>query len=200
MHYYGKKWDDVIFSDEKKFNLDGSNGFRYFWYDIRKEKEIFSKCTFGGGSVMVWGSFETEGATPIVFVQGRMNSESYVDILADNLLPETLLITSGDYLLQQDNASVHVSRTSKSWFDANFVKLLDWPTRTPDLNPMENLWGILAHEVYKNGIQYQNKQELTYSVEKAWIKISKNVLKELSNSMTSRLIKVIEKKGEIINY
>ncbi|GBO08049.1 Transposable element Tc3 transposase [Araneus ventricosus] len=48
----GKKWD-VIFSDEKKFNLDGPNGFRYFWYDLRKEKEIFSKRTFGGGSVMV---------------------------------------------------------------------------------------------------------------------------------------------------
>ncbi|GBL83753.1 Transposable element Tc3 transposase [Araneus ventricosus] len=129
-----------------------------------------------------------------------MNSQSYVDILADNLLPEAPLITSGDYLFQQDNASVHVSQTSKSWFDANFVKLHDWPFRGPDLNPMENLWDILAHEVYKNGIQYQNKQELMSSIEKAWIKISKNILKELSNSMTSKLIKVIEKKGEIINY
>ncbi|GBM33808.1 Transposable element Tc3 transposase [Araneus ventricosus] len=60
MHYYGeKKWDDVIFSDEKKFNLDGPDGFRYFWYDLRKEKEIFSKHTFGGGSVIVWGGFAT---------------------------------------------------------------------------------------------------------------------------------------------
>ncbi|GBN05524.1 Transposable element Tc3 transposase [Araneus ventricosus] len=126
-----------------------------------------------------------------------MKSDSYVHILADNLLPEA----SEDYLLQQDNASVHVSPISKSWFDANFVKLLDWPARSSNLNPMENLWGILAHEVYKNGIQYQNKQELMSFIEKAWIKISKNFLKELSNSMTSRLIKVIEKKREIIiNY
>ncbi|GBL74151.1 hypothetical protein AVEN_231040-1 [Araneus ventricosus] len=79
--------------------------------DLRKEKEIFSKRTFGGGSVMVWGNFVTEGTTPIVFVQGRMNSESYVDILADNLLPEAPLITSEDYLFQQDNASVHVPQT-----------------------------------------------------------------------------------------
>ncbi|GBM36738.1 hypothetical protein AVEN_171851-1 [Araneus ventricosus] len=95
----GKKWDDVILSDEKKFNLDG---FRYFWYDLRKEKEFFSSSifSFGGGSLMVWGGFATEGTTPIVFVQGRMNSESYVDILADNLLPEAPLITSGDYLFQ----------------------------------------------------------------------------------------------------
>ncbi|GBO11000.1 hypothetical protein AVEN_192407-1 [Araneus ventricosus] len=95
-----------------------------------------------------------------------MNSASYVDILADNLLPEAPLITSGYFLFLQDNASLHVSHTSKSWFDANFVKLLDWPARSPDLNPVENLWGILAHEVYKNGIQYQNKQELMSSIKK----------------------------------
>ncbi|GBL94094.1 Transposable element Tc3 transposase [Araneus ventricosus] len=136
-----KKWDEAIFSDEIKFNLDGPDGLLYFWFDLRKEKEIFSKRT-----VMVWGGFATEGTTPIVFVQGRMNSDGYVDILADNLLTEAQLITSGDHLLQQGNASVHVSQTSKSWFDANFVKLLEWP------------------EVYKNGIQYQNKEELMSSI------------------------------------
>ncbi|GBN83252.1 hypothetical protein AVEN_193027-1 [Araneus ventricosus] len=88
---------------------------------------------------MGWGGFATEGTTPIVFVQGRMNSDSYVDVLADNLLPEAPLITSADYLFQQDNASLHVSQTLKSWFRANFVKLIDWPDKSPDLNPMENL-------------------------------------------------------------
>ncbi|GBM70045.1 hypothetical protein AVEN_246123-1 [Araneus ventricosus] len=58
----------------------------------------------------------------------------------------------------------------------------------------------LNHEVYKNGIQYQNKQEFMSSIENAWMKISKNFLQEQSNSMASRLIKVIEKEEEIINY
>ena len=197
----GDKWNDVVFSDEKKFNLDGPDGFKYFWYDLRKEKEIFSKRSFGGGSVMVWAGYAASGTTEIVFLQGKMNSNSYVDMLGDNLLPEAPLITSGDYLFQQDNASIHVSAAAKSWFDANSVKLLtDWPAKSPDLNPIENLWGILAHEVYKNGTQYHNKRELMSSIEKAWKNIPVSTLKKLTSSMTSRLIKVIENKGELINY
>ena len=49
----GQKWIDVIFSDETKFNLDEPDGFCYFWYDLRKTKEEFSKRQYGGGSVKV---------------------------------------------------------------------------------------------------------------------------------------------------
>uniref|UniRef100_A0A915CR11 Transposase Tc1-like domain-containing protein n=1 Tax=Ditylenchus dipsaci TaxID=166011 RepID=A0A915CR11_9BILA len=51
------EWESVIFSDEKKFNLDGPDGFSYYWRDLRKEPRFFSKRNFGGGSVMVWLGF-----------------------------------------------------------------------------------------------------------------------------------------------
>ena len=63
-------------------------------------------------------------------------------MLGESLLPEAPLISSGDYIFQQDNASIHVSKRAKIWFEANSVNLLDWPARNPDLNPIENLWGI----------------------------------------------------------
>lgn len=196
----GQKWADVIFSDEKKFNLDGPDGFRYFWYDLRKTKEVFSRRQFGGGSVMVWGAFAANGTTPIVFINRTMNSDRYVDMLGESLLPEAPLITSGDYIFQQDNASIHVSTSAKLWFEANSVNLLDWPARSPDLNPIENLWGLLAREVYKNGTQYHCTQDLVVAIEDAWEKISVDTLKDLSGSMTSRLIQVIEKKGSFLDY
>ena len=38
---FGDKWNSVIFSDEKKFNLDGPDNGKYYWYDTRKDRVIF---------------------------------------------------------------------------------------------------------------------------------------------------------------
>ena len=51
---FSEKWKTVMFSDEKKFNLDGPDGFHSYWSDLRKDEKIFSKRQFGGGSVMIW--------------------------------------------------------------------------------------------------------------------------------------------------
>ena len=54
-----------------------SDGFSYYWHDLRKEEEIFSTRPQGGGSVMIWASFGWIGKSPICFVDGRMNSNGY---------------------------------------------------------------------------------------------------------------------------
>jgi len=57
---YGEKWKDILFTDEKKFNLDRPDGFKYYWADLRKGKKVFSKRVNGGGLVMIWGAFSYE--------------------------------------------------------------------------------------------------------------------------------------------
>ncbi|KAF2346462.1 hypothetical protein FHG87_022782 [Trinorchestia longiramus] len=52
-------------------------------------------------------------------------------------------------IFQHDNASVHNARHSKQFFDVNNIQLLNHPPCSPDLNPIENLWGWMAKEVYK---------------------------------------------------
>ena len=61
----GTQWSKVIFSDEKEFNLDGPDGFQFYWWDLRKEREIFSKRQSGGGFVMVWGAMCSTGLSDL---------------------------------------------------------------------------------------------------------------------------------------
>lgn len=53
-----------------------------------------------------------------------------------------------DYIFMQDNASVLTERKYKRWFKDNKVKLLSWPTLSPDLSPIENVCGALAKAIY----------------------------------------------------
>ena len=69
-----EKWETGVFSDEKKFNLDGPDGSQCYWHDLRMEKQLFSKRLFGEGSVMVWGAFAASGKADLVVMEGKQNS------------------------------------------------------------------------------------------------------------------------------
>ena len=86
------------------------------------------------------------------------------------------------------------------FFVTNNVAVLEWPSRSPDCNPMENLCGILVRSVYANGHQYHSVAELQDSVRKCWLEIPIEVLRNLIDSMSDRLVEVIIKKGGITKY
>ena len=141
---FGEKWSDIVFTVEKKWNLDGPNVFHCYWHDLRKEKKIFKKRQSGGGSVMTWGAFGSNGIFKLVLISGNMNSKQYTDMFTEHFLEDFFCIAGNWAIFQQDNAPIHVSRHSKAFFSDKNVVLMDWPALSPDLNPIENVWGIVA--------------------------------------------------------
>ena len=77
-----------------------------------------------------------------------MKSRNYIEVLNDILIPFSADFMEGEFIFQQDNVAIHVSKVSKAWFSSVEIDLLDWLSRSHDLNAMKNLSGILARNVY----------------------------------------------------
>lgn len=77
---------------------------------------------------------------------------------------------------------------------------MKWPSRSPDLNSIENLWAILPSKVYENGKQYRTVAEPSDSIEQVWAAISADTLQTLVASIPARYIAVIERQGNKTKY
>jgi hypothetical protein len=127
-------------------------------------------------------------------------TNSYIELLQNHLIPSGILIGGSNWIFQQDNSSVHASEMVRNWFREHEIRVLDWPSISQDLNPIENLWGILVRFVYPNGRQYETVPELKRAILDAWSQIEFLVLKKLAESMPKRLIEVLKKNSRKVNY
>ena len=102
------QWYKVVWSDESKFNLFGSDGRVYIRRRVGEDylpECIQSKVKFGGGSVMVWGCITSDGVGPLTTVDGRMKAKDYIDLLEQTLV--SFKTTMGpDYVFQHDNVNI----------------------------------------------------------------------------------------------
>ena len=197
---WGEKWKDVIWSDEKKFNLDGPDGFAYYWHDLRKEELVFSKRHSGGGSLMIWACFNSHGKSTLAFVSSNQNQFEYQEHLSGHLLPFLSEYGRENAVFQQDNCRCHIARSTLQWLEARNIQIMTWPANSPDLNPIENLWGVLVRRVYVGGRQFNSVDELKISVIRCWEELGENVLENLISSMPERVYQVIYAHGGSINY
>lgn len=194
------EWAHVIFSDEKKFNLDGPDNCQFYWHSLRHEKQISFSRNFGGGSLMTWLGFCSQGKLRVNFISCRTNSKDYIRMLSDNLLVEGIDLLGENLMFQQDNASIHKSRETLKWMDDHDIQVLEWPSLSPDLNPVENIWAWLVRKVYANGKQYGTVNELKLAILEAWDACPQNYLENLVNSMPKRIFEVIKNHGDKTNY
>jgi len=99
---------------------------------------------------------------------------------------------------QQDNDPKHTSRIAKAFLKENVPQIIDWPSNSPDLNPIENLWAIVKRNVEKR--MPKNSDELEHFMTEEWNLISRDTLISLVDSMKRRCELVIESNGERIFY
>ncbi|KAK3532436.1 hypothetical protein QTP86_018078 [Hemibagrus guttatus] len=195
-------WENVIWSDETKIELFGKNSTCRVWR--RKNAELHPKNTIptvkhGGGNIMLWGCFSAKGPGRLIRVKERMNGAIYHEILSKNFLPSArALKMKRGWVFQHDNDPKHTARATKEWLCKKHFKVLEWPSQSPDLNPIENLWREL-----KIRVAQQQPQKITALEEicmEEWAKLPATVCKNLVATYRKRLTSVIANKGYITKY
>jgi hypothetical protein len=192
------RWEDVIFVDEKKWSLDGPDGSSSHWHLKSSGPRHRYKRHTGGGKIMVFGGFSSRGVTKLYKFESNMKSLNYIKALETTLLPSARKLGGPFYRLVQDGARPHWSKLTSAFFKSSGIRTYPHPPCSPDLNPIENLWGIVSNKVYAGGKQYKAADELWAAVQKEWSKIPLSTLKNLAKSMPDRINSVLAHKGAAI--
>jgi len=195
-------WDSVLWSDESRFNVFGSDGRRKVWRkpgESLKLKNLNPTVKHGGGGIMVWGCMSSNGAGKLEIIEGIMNQEVYQNILSKNLKQSAAMLRlDKGYLFQQDNDPKHKSKSTTKYLEKNKIYVLQWPPQSPDLNPIEHLWDHIDREIRKHNIS--SKAGLQSRVLEAWDNIDPQITRNLVESMERRLLAVIAAKGGPTRY
>ena len=87
-----------------------------------------------------------KGATQLIIFQGTLKATNFCTITEHGLLPFIRQhFTDGDYHFQQDNDPKHTSGLAQSFLEDHDVNWWRTPAESPDLNPIENIWGSLKY-------------------------------------------------------
>lgn len=197
---WDEEWKHCIFSDEKKFNLDGPDGYNYYWHDIRKEERHVLSRQQGGGSVMVWGAIGWAGRSRLIIVMSKINAHVYKQVLENGLMPVLTDIALPGVIYQHDNAKPHTAKSTKKWINDHRLNVMPWPSMSPDLNPIENCWGHMVRRIYADSKQYSSVAELEKAITEEWYNMPQSYIQSLISSMQERVQKTVNLKGSHIGH
>lgn len=197
-----RQWDSVIWSDESRFQLSvGEEGQRV----IREKSEAFHRDCLKRtvkfpASLMVWGCMSARGVGSLHFINGTVNAVKYQSILEEHLslsIPE-LQNSFGEFIFQQDGASCHTAKSTKQWFSDKQIPVLEWPACSPDLSPIESVWGKMKSTLKADPAK--TMPELKSRLQSIWNKITPDECQTLVNTMNRRIKAVIKRKGDTTQW
>lgn len=199
-----QEWRLVVFTDESRFTLNHTDGRarvrRRRGSRYTNQEAVQHVVPFGGGSVMVWGGISWDDRSPLVFVPGTMTGVRYLnDILAEHAIPFGLRSIGPGFIYQDDNARPHRAAIVNNFHQEHLEYVhMDWPARSPDLNPIEHIWDQIGRSVQNR--QPANLVDLRTFLLEEWENLPQIRIRQLFRSMRRRCECTIAAEGGATRY
>ncbi|GFW84560.1 transposable element Tcb2 transposase [Trichonephila clavipes] len=167
-----QQWASVLFTDESRFTMESDSG----------------RISLGGHTDLH------------VFHGGTVTGLRYRDEILDPYVRPYAAAIGNDFILMDDNARPHRARIVEEYLEDHGLERMEWPARSPDLNPIEHLWDYLGREVAALNPPPRSLHELKQGLLCVWSSLPIPVSDNLINSMGNRCRQCIQVRGGHIPY
>lgn len=192
--------NNIVFTDEKKFTCRRLLPKRRVYHDPNLQLDPERHDHNNRQSIMVWGAIGHNFKSDLMVVPGTMDAVDYQNVLTHALINRIPEADREHLRFVQDNAAVHSAHTTLVFLRNHRINKVTWPSRSPDMNPIENLWAHMSRIVYRNNAHYANPEQLRTAVMNCWDAITQEEINNYVASFPQRLDEVARVNGDATRF
>ncbi|GFX25299.1 transposable element Tc3 transposase [Trichonephila clavipes] len=190
--------------DESRFSLSSDSHRILIWRERGSRNHpsnIIERERYGGRGVLVWGGIILGSRTDLhIFDAGSVNGTRYCNVI---LLPYVRLFRGAmglQFLFMDNNAPYHRTVASEQLLESEDFERMDWPARSPDLNPIEHIWDFLGRRLAARTLPPVTIRELRLALQDEWAAMPQQLIDTLILSMGRRCETCLAVRGDHIAY
>jgi transposase len=196
LKYKSSKIKQTFFSDEMGVKLSEMSNYNKTW-TLPTRKKVKTERNSRDVKINCWGAISWNGATSLHIYKENLRNPLYQGILGDHAMEMEEIYGNRKCYFQQDNLPAHGNVEILD--DYPSIELLDFPTYSPDLNPIENMWSTLKYRVACDAPK--NEKNLINSIKRNWEELTEvENLRPYIETLEGRYFECIEKKGARLHY
>ncbi|GFX58675.1 transposable element Tcb2 transposase [Trichonephila clavipes] len=189
---------------ESRFSLSSDSHRILIWRERGSRNHpsnIIERDRYGGRGVLVWGGIMLGSRTDLhIFDTGSVNGTRYCNEI---LLPYVRLFRGAmglQFLFMDDNAPCHRTVAAEQLLESEYIERMDWPARSPNLNPIEHVWDFLGRRLVARTLPPVTIRELRLALQDEWAAMPQQLIDTLILSMGRRCETCLAVRGDHIPY